>query len=159
MSLRPAFCSSSHRPGQSSDSIFFSSRTSKNRQRDSRGPQIQSRKRLASPLKTTPRSDEGRIRGSRAPQLDNSLGTNAETQQHKSSWSIDRSRYIYGMDGEDTGDQLTNEKDLRRLEKSWGSSTNVLAQPGFNASPGMLNERLSTEKQSQVSNMQPLSGK
>ena len=63
------------------------------------------------------------------------------------------------MDGEDAGDQVANEKDLRRLEKSWGSSSNVLAQPGFNASPGILNERLSTEKQLQVSNMQPLSGK
>jgi hypothetical protein len=63
------------------------------------------------------------------------------------------------VDGEDTGDQVASEKDLRRLEEKRTSSTNVPAQHGFNASQGNLNEQSLTEKQLRVNNMLPLFGK
>jgi hypothetical protein len=113
---------------------------------------------VASSLKTSPRSDQGRIRGSWAPHFDNGLTTNAESQQNKSSWGLDRSRYVQDVDGEGPGDQVTNEKDLRRLEKYRASSTNIPAQDKFNASPGNLNEQPSKEKL-HVNDMLPQFGK
>ena len=135
------------------------SRTSKDKQRDSRRQQFLSRRAVTSSLITSPRPEHGMIHGSCTSRLNNSSLPNAESQPYKSSRSLNTSRYAQYIEDEATGGQFANENDTRRQEKARGSSTLEPVRNELNGSRGALREPSSAEKELQVNNISSLFGK